>query len=549
MDLFTKLFGSWLALVYHCFDRIVISGYIMGLLKAGQVAHFIRASEGVEGVTKEVLTRRTQQYVRWVESYAHNQRIPLEWFEKGVRKEDYVQPYLRRAEKKNQHGVYFIFQAMEQGKTFRPSKKLRSWMKDQPMTIEQMKQNPVLTGHRTRFRFYYFYLRDEVLGAMIMRVGTFLPFEASYYLNGHNYIENQLRRSGVKFKKDDNAITWVEDLQALQAAADSLSGEVIRKRLEHWTFVLGPKFTKADRQESKLHRSYYVHQVEYCRNFVFKRNHPIKKLFDRSCELGLWRLSGDKIIELFGRRSRQRLTGKLQTMLERVEHGQHVFRAYWKNAFVKQYEKYSTFLRNEVTSNNLWDFGLKKRLEHLGAAREKFLEVLDRFAAQQAENLNVHQEFALLSRIALPIQKGTTRIAGIRIQDRRMIRLFEVLLHSGTTLGGWSAKQIHESVMGRFALKQESYRLSSLSYDLRKLKGHGMVERDGSRYRYRLTEKGRRVAVLFLMFHQRLCGPLAGSQLAHRPDEHHRPKISKLEAAYHKADKAIDEIIEILKAA
>jgi hypothetical protein len=549
MDLFTKLFGSWLLLVYHCFDRMVISGYLMGLLKPGQVAHFLRSSEGVEAVTKEVLTRRTQQYVRWVESFAHNQRIPLEWYEKGVRKEEYVLPYLRRAEKKNQYGVYFIFQAMEQGKTFRPSKKPRSWMKDRPMTAEEMKDNPVLCGHRTRFRFYYFYLRDEVLGPMIIRVGTFLPFEASYYLNGHNYVEKQLVNSGVKFKKNDNAFTWVEDVEALQPAADSLSGELIRKRLDYWTFVLGPKFTKSDRQQSKLHRSYYVHQVEYCRNFVFKRNYPIKKLFDRSCELGLWRLSGDKIIELFGRRSRERLTGKLQTILDRVEHGQHVFRAYWKNAFVKQYEKYSTFLRNEVTSNNLRDFGLKKGLEHLGAARVKFLEVLDRFATEQAQNLNVHEEFALLTRIALPIQKGAARIAGIRIQDRRIIRLLEVMLHAGSTMGGWSTRQIHESVICRFGLNDESYRLSSLSYDLRKLKGHGLVERDGGRYRYRLTEKGHRVAVLFLMFHQRLCGPLAGGQFGHRPNELHRPKISKLEQAYYEADRAIDKIVTMLLAA
>ncbi|HXG95244.1 MAG TPA: hypothetical protein VNN73_23105 [Blastocatellia bacterium] len=192
---------------------------------------------------------------------------------------------------------------------------------------------------------------------------------------------------------------------------------------------------------------------------------------------------------------------------------------------------------------------MKKGLAHLGAAREKLLGVLDRFAAEQAQNLNVHEEFALLSRIALPIQKGTTRIAGIRIQDRRMIRLFEILLHAGTTLGGLSSKEIHQSVIGQFGLNEQDYRLASLSYDLRKLKGHGLAERVGKRYRYRLTEKGQRVAVLFLMFHQRLCGPLAGSQFAHRPDERHRPKISKLEQAYYEADKAIDNIVTMLRAA
>ena len=48
-------------------------------------------------------------------------------------------------------------------------------------------------------------------------------------------------------------------------------------------------------------------------------------------------------------------------MIDQIEHGHHVFRAYWKNALLKQYEKFFRFLRNELCSNNLRDFGLKKR--------------------------------------------------------------------------------------------------------------------------------------------------------------------------------------------
>jgi hypothetical protein len=34
METFNKLFGSLLALVYHCFDRIVIHGYLSGFISA-----------------------------------------------------------------------------------------------------------------------------------------------------------------------------------------------------------------------------------------------------------------------------------------------------------------------------------------------------------------------------------------------------------------------------------------------------------------------------------------------------------------------------------
>src|SRR6266852_6386834 len=92
--------------------------------------------------------------------------------------------------------------------------------------------------------------------------------------------------------------------------------------------------------------------------------------------------------------------GKLNTVVEQVEHGHHIFRAYYRNAFIKQYEKFSTYLRNEACSNNLSDFGLKKGLDHLAQVRNKLLEVTGRFAAFQAQWLNVHVEFPLLQRIA-----------------------------------------------------------------------------------------------------------------------------------------------------
>jgi hypothetical protein len=40
METFAKLFGSLLIFVYHCFDRVVIHGYLSGLSRPGQVVHF-----------------------------------------------------------------------------------------------------------------------------------------------------------------------------------------------------------------------------------------------------------------------------------------------------------------------------------------------------------------------------------------------------------------------------------------------------------------------------------------------------------------------------
>src|SRR6476620_7033802 len=83
MELVTKLFGDLLLFVYHCFDRIVIHGYLSGLSRPEQVVHFFRKVVGIPVLSKEILSRRTADYRNWVEALAGNHSIPSEWAEKG----------------------------------------------------------------------------------------------------------------------------------------------------------------------------------------------------------------------------------------------------------------------------------------------------------------------------------------------------------------------------------------------------------------------------------------------------------------------------------
>ncbi len=101
----------------------------------------------------------------------------------------------------------------------------------------------ILAHQRSRFTHYYFYIRDKVLGPMVMRVASFFPFQTTYYLNGHSFIEQELNRAQIGFRKNDNAFLAVDDVAALQLAADRLSPQIIRKQLDCWTFILGPKFS------------------------------------------------------------------------------------------------------------------------------------------------------------------------------------------------------------------------------------------------------------------------------------------------------------------
>jgi hypothetical protein len=539
METFIQRFGSVLQFSYCCFDRIVINGYLPMFQNEANPAYFFRTVCGVERISQEILRARTRDYQAWVEGYALNHGIPIQWAETGVRKQDFMKPYRDRFARKAEFGVYYILKSMEQGKTFRIGSRPPATGDPNYRMVSRM---------QTRFTHYYFYLIDEIAGPMVLRIQTFFPFRVTFYLNGHNFIERELLARGISYSKKDNLFVAVQEPAVLQEIADSLSPELIGKRLNRWSFLLGPKFSSKERSRSAnaLERFYAVQQVEYCRNFIFQRSFPIRSLFERSCELSLYQLLPTRVANFFGKRITRRFNGKLQSVMDRLDQGQHAFRFYWKNCLLKQYQKESNALRAEVLSNNLYELGLRKSLKYLPEAGQKFAKITDEFSDFHAQCLSVHFDFDLFGRLSKPCPMAKSRMAGIRLEQERIIRLFEILLYSGGSLRQWSSKELLATLTNAFKLKSESYSISQLRYDLRKLRAHGLLIRVKGKYAYQLTQKGNQVALMFILLRKRVYGPISGSLFLHKPNALSHPSI--LERAYLQVDRSIDRLLALLAA-
>ena len=540
MQLFLKLFEPYLQWFYHCFDRIVINGHLLGLMRENQVVYSFRDVCGHPKITKERLRQRSQEYQSWVEHFARNHQLPLVWAEKGVRKEDQVASRQQRRLREEKFGVYYIIKSREQGWTFRIL---------QPKFASADPNYQLVRKQRSLYTHDSFSIVDAVAGPMVLRVGSFLPFSVTAYLNGHNFIERELAGQKIKFLKEDNRFMSVADPARLQAAADRLDASTLQQRIDYWTLIVAPKFSAKERTAcGGLHRLYVMEQIEYCRNFIYKRAWPIRSLFQRSCELGLYLLTADRIVALFGQQKTRRVRGKLQNVMERVDHGLPVFRTWCRNSFLKQYEKAATFLRLELVSNNVRDFRLKKSLIHWDAMRRSFQEITDRFAGVQAQNLNVHGQFDLLARLAEPVIQGKTKVSGIKLEQKRILRLLELLLQGASGhLKRWTTAQLRQTVLEQCALKQQDYTLNQIRYDLRKIRLHGLIQRIPHTQAYRFTQRGQKLALLLIQLRKRIYGPIAFGILRHRPNKNHMPD-SSFERAYHKIDQAFDEAIELLAA-
>lgn len=398
---------------------------------------------------------------------------------------------------------------------------------------------------------YYFYILDPVMGPMSMRVATYLPFNLTCYLNGHSYLAQQMDIAGIKYRKYDNTFLTLENPAITEQLNERLSPVLIRSRLDYWALRLAPSFSKTKRYLTPIQYEYSMSQIEYALDIVFKRHTCVKDMFDRACELGLLLSTADRISKMFGIRITRRSKGKFHSVLDKRDLATPVLRHHFKNTFLRNYLKGSNLnsMRFECCPNNVYDLGVKRRLENLPTLQHSTQRAVDHFLDFQAELLNNSPDTGAFAELTKPVFIGTRRIPGLKLQDKLLIRVLDVLLHDGASLSTWTTSQLQTMVLKKYHLTQQEYTLSQLRYDLSKLRAHGLVEKISARRLYRLTATGVKLGILFVQFHKRLAGPLISISLSKVPVSANHVPDSKVEKQIRKISKKLDQLATLVAAA
>lgn len=535
MHRFLQLFGDFVDFTYGVWDRIVLRGYYQRLQRPENIVYFFRDVCGIYPITPDVLASRTQHYRKWLDGYAAQRGIPILSAPQATRKEKFVLPFYRRFG--GDEGVVVILKSMEKSRTFVSYEPRYS-----PPSGEDYRL--IRNAHGKHFLHYYFYILDPVMGPMCLRVASYLPFSVNGYFNGHSFLLQQLRRRGIGFRKDDNAFVGCDQPGVLSELAKMLDAKTLQERADHWAFRLAPSFSPSQRRACQLHYQWSVAQIEFCENILFKRRARLRALFQRATEIGVALGGASQVRQIFGRQVNRRYKGKLETVLERRDEGFPVLRAYYKTSFVKQYEKGDRLLRTEACLNDPKHLDVGRRLENLPALNDKLRTATDRYLEQQVELLDSTVDTGALAELAKPVQQARRRVPGIKLNDDRLLRLVETLLYSGSLLGDWTTHDLLERVCARHRLDEENYRLGQLRYDLSKLRAHGLVTRLKKRNRYRLTQRGVRLAAVLVKTRTRFLGPLVSMAVSKRTARGDNP--SQVEAALRKVDKALDGLCHSL---
>jgi hypothetical protein len=333
-----------------------------------------------------------------------------------------------------------------------------------------------------------------------------------------------------------------EDPKRAQALCERLSAEKIDGLLRKWLRRLPHPFTAADRAAGYRY-DISILQAEFSLTQVLDRPVTGRAFFEEVIRenLDIGRPSQAQLI--FERRVTRRTPGRFRTRVitEGVIPSLHVD---YKSSRIKQYHKEGRALRTETTINNTRDFRIGKHLRNLPALRSIGFQANRRLLDVQTVSHDCAIGEDAFDQVVRPIELGGQRAAALRFGEPRTQALLNALVMFSVQTQGFTNAQLRTHLANLLGIAPEHYAAGRMTYDLRRLRLHGLIERIAKTHRYQLTDQGLNIAMFFNRTYVRLLRPA----LAEITDPI-TPAGSALRSAFDRLHSAIDQRCEDLKLA
>jgi hypothetical protein len=519
---------------YRCFDRLLLNGLIQPFQQPERVIGFFNTYRKQYPVSRDVLTGIAGQFQNWVVNRSQKWNAPILDVPEG-RRDKFLDPYFRKAQP-NQ--VVAIVKGREPARimTAIGNKKENRWHL-------QIAQRWVVQ--------YNFYVNDERWGRMFVRMCPYLPFSARVCLNQHHWLAMRMKDEGIDFQQCTNAFLRCSNPARLQELADSLMPRDLLTCGQKWLAAFTPFFTERERREAGCQHRLFFAQTELCDNLIFQRRAALDRMGQRLLDANRTIGQPNKITTIFGRRVTKQYRGKLQTVIEDMDLPNPVIRSHYGNGFVKQYVRDHLLLRTEPASNNVNDYGCKKAVENLPQVRRKMSEVIDNYHNIQQDILETFVDRGQLRKLAEPtVLPNGKRIPGLKLDHPRQLAVMHALVRFSHIAAGntFTTAQIHTHAMAALETTDKQYRLSSLRYDLSKLRAKGLVEKVPRSRRYRLKREGYAVCLVFLKLFERIYAPLTAGLLSPVAGDSklQKDKLSQLDQLYQRVADDLNKLIDAI---
>jgi hypothetical protein len=516
------------ALDLDCLDRIYLNAYVPNLQVGGQVVTFLTQHLGNEVPSPALFKRIGDRFRQAVAAFAQEQAIPLLRLKRpdrtrwDDRKLDHVRPHLEQAQREGRCGVVAIVVAQEVQKVF--------------MGYQRGKDTH---GKAVNFGFdkadravtvYYFYVLDADFGPGFIKLCSYFPYPAKVWLNGHEWAKRQAATTGLVVTELANGFAACDQPEQLQAICDRLGPAQIQGFFDRWMAQIPTPLTATDRAAGYWWEL-SMRQVEVSRTIVFDDPRRARGFFEAlvADNVGVGR--PEQVAVLFARQVRTTTKEPFRTRVFGPGTEVKLDFAY-KHSRVKQYLKQGRALRIETVINKPYDIGVLARLEHLPELVVKARAVNHRLLMIERAGQGCAIETALFERVSQPYVREGQRTGALRFGDPRAMALAGALCAMVHAVSGFTNKSLRSLVAG---LLGGDYTSAQMTYDLRRLRLHGLITRLPGTHTYITTAQGLRVAAFYTKLGDRVLGPLLAAD--------HPPAPIQVRRALATLDRAVGDYV------
>jgi hypothetical protein len=513
----------------ECIDRMYLNVYVPQGQYQGGLIGFLRTQLGCPIASTAPLMGLTDWFGQAVGDLAVRERVPIVKFVKNQRKDDVMHEHLARFTATE--GVLFIGWAQEKARIFHTEKRRDAEGKSYPWIV----QAPGMVKH------WYFYCVDDDFGPFFIKFCSYFPFNAKLCLNGNHWAQRQAAKAGLTFEALDNGFAAVDDPARLQAICDQLGPEHIDALLRKWLARLPHPYT-ADNETAGYRYDISILQAEFSLTQVLDSTTSGRIFFEQVIRDNLDIGRPDQVGLIFDRRiirgRRHYTPGQFRTRVitDGVTPSLHVD---YKKTKIKQYHKLGKALRTETTINDTKDFAIGKRLHNLPALREVGFSANRRLLRVLRISHNPADGAAALTATCQPVLTPTgQRVAGLPLTHPRTQALLAALCMFRLQPNGFANRDFRYHLAPLLGITPEQLSTGQISYDLRRLRHHQLIERIPHTHRYRVTDTGIRHALFLTRVHQRILH----TGLAELGDHHPPDTPTRLQTAARTYNKAIDDL-------
>lgn len=475
-------------------DRIYLNAYVPQLAYPGGIASFFRIHRNQPCPSSALMAPITEKFVAAIDSFASSHNIPVVAFERKQRKDDVM--LARLPSFSGNEGVVFIGKIQEKAPSIRTQRRIN------PVTGAAF---PWLYKTTAMVNQYYFYCKDSDFGPFFLKFSSYFPYNAKLCINGHEYLKCQLTKEGISFEALDNGLLSCSDPARAQRICDELSPAKIDSLLRKWLAILPHPFTPQDRMAG-YHYDLSIVQAEFSLTQVFDQPRTGRLLFEQIIRENLDLGRPDQVQLIFDRRVNKRTPGRFRTrvLTAGVTPSLHVA---YKHSDIKQYFKLCRALRTECTINNTRDFGIGKRLMNLPALREVGFCANRRLLDVQRLSHDCSLGEDAFQSLQQPVQTTSGNASGLRFGDLRCQTLLQAIVLFSLLPNGFANRDLRSKLAELRGLDPKDLSQGKMTYELRRLRLHGLIARVPRTHRYRLTDLGLRTALYYSRVYARILRP------------------------------------------